>query len=355
MLYAFLRPLLFTLEPERAHRLALGLLRLLQVLSWQKPLSEKRLAQNLWGLHFPNPVGLAAGLDKDAEAPLVWSALGFGFAELGTVTARAQEGNSRPRVFRLRKDGAIINRMGFPSLGAEAVSRRLCQLSRRPVVPLGLNIGKSRMVPLEEAEADLEQSLELLFPFADYFVLNVSSPNTPGLRKLEQPERLGRLLEALKKQNRTLSSEGGLAPRPLLVKVSSDLEPEALLEMARVARAAGADGFVAANTTVARPPLCSGISEEGGLSGKPLARRATETVRSLFLATEGRLPIVGVGGIFSAEDAYEKILAGASLVELYTGLVYQGPFLPRRIVRGLSRLLERDGFGHLEEAVGKRA
>jgi dihydroorotate dehydrogenase len=364
MLYPLLRPFFFALDPEQAHHLALRALVLLQASPSVKPLTDRRLAQDLWGLHFPNPVGLAAGYDKNARVPLVWSALGFGFAELGTITAQPQEGNPRPRIFRLEKDKALINRLGFNNEGAEAIAARLTRLlpSLRPssgqashphTVPLGFNIGKSRVVPLDEAVADYKLSFTRLFPFADYFVVNVSSPNTPELRRLQETERLGQLLEALLAQNQLLASERGARPRPILVKIAPDLDPEALLEIARTAMAFGIAGLIATNTTLSRPPLSSSIDEEGGLSGRPLAKRATEVIRILFRATEGKLPIVGVGGIFSAEDAYEKIRAGASLVQVYTGLIYEGPFLPRHIVHELLQLLARDGLDHLGQAVGK--
>jgi dihydroorotate dehydrogenase len=371
MLYPLLRPLFFALDPERAHHLALGALALLQTLRLSsghafppvKPLTDRRLAQDLWGLHFSNPIGLAAGYDKNARVPLVWSALGFGFAELGTITARPQAGNPRPRIFRLEKDRALLNRLGFNNEGAEAIAARLTHLlppSRPHAIPLGFNLGKSRVVPLDEAVADYQLSFTRLFPFADYFVINVSSPNTPELRRLQETERLGQLLEALLAQNRLLALEKGVTPRPILVKIAPDLDPEATCEVARTAMVIGAAGLVATNTTLCRPPLRSllgraAINEEGGLSGQPLTKRATEVIRVLFRATEGRLPIVGVGGVFSAEDAYEKIRAGASLVQVYTGLVYEGPFLPRHMVRGLLRLLARDGFDHLSQAIGQDA
>lgn len=358
MLYPLLRPLFFALDPERAHRLALHALALLQAFPSVKPLTDRRLAQDLWGLHFPNPVGLAAGYDKSARVPLVWSVLGFGFAELGTITARPQEGNPRPRVFRLEKDKALINRLGFNNEGVEAVAARLTRLlppSRPHSIPLGFNLGKSLLVSLDEAAADYELSFTRLFPFADYFVVNVSSPNTPELRRLQETERLGKLLEALLAQNQLLASERRVAPRPILVKIAPDLDREAAVEIARTATAVGAAGLIATNTTLSRPPLRSSTDEEGGLSGRPLAKRATEVIRILFRATEGRLPIIGVGGVFSAKDAYEKIRAGASLVQVYTGLIYEGPFLPRRIVRGLLRLIAEDGFSHLHKAVGRDA
>jgi dihydroorotate dehydrogenase len=357
MFYPFLRPFLFAVDSERAHHLAIDALRVLQATTPSvSPPSDARLNQTLWGLHFSNPVGLAAGYDKNAAVPLAWPALGFGFAELGTITAKAQPGNPKPRIFRLEHDAALINRLGFNNDGATAVAQRLkhlLPLHRPHLIPLGFNIGKSKVTPLEEAVTDYLESLERLFPFADYLVINVSSPNTPELRKLQEPERLGRLLETLQKRNQQLATQANRSPKPLLVKIAPDLTDTEVIEVARVALAIGIAGLIATNTTIMRPTLRSAIHEEGGLSGKPLTPRATEVLRILFRAVEGKLPLIGVGGIFSAEDAYARIRAGASLVQVYTGLIYQGPLLPRRIVYGLSRLLTRDGLPHLRNAVGK--
>ena len=356
MFFPFLRPFLFSVDPERAHHLAIEALKLLQTApALPPPPSDSRLSQNVWGLHFPNPVGLAAGYDKNAAVPLVWSALGFGFAELGTITAKAQPGNPKPRVFRLEQDDALVNRLGFNNDGAITVARRLTSLlpsGRSHPVPLGFNIGKSKVTPLDEAENDYLISLEQLFSFADYLVVNVSSPNTPDLRKLQEPERLGRLLEMLQTRGRQLAAQANVTPKPLLVKIAPDLTDDEAREVARVSQSVGIAGLIATNTTIARPPLRTPISEDGGLSGKPLAARACEVLRVLYRAVDGKLPLIGVGGIFSAGDAYARIRAGASLVQIYTGLIYEGPLLPRRIVDGLSALLAKDGFRHLHEAVG---
>lgn len=357
MLYSLLRPLAFTLDPEQAHHLAIDALRVLQAAPVPFPLpSHPRLSQTVWGLHFPNPVGLAAGYDKNAAVPLAWSALGFGFAELGTITAKAQPGNPRPRIFRLEQDEALINRLGFNNDGAAAVARRLGTIlprSRSHPVPLGFNIGKSKVTPLDEAESDYLFSLEQVFPFADYLVVNVSSPNTPELRKLQESERLGRLLETLQTRNQQLATQTKIAPKPLLVKIAPDLTDDDIREVACVTLAVGASGLIATNTTVARPSLRTPILEEGGLSGKPLAARACEVLRVLYCAVEGKLPLIGVGGIFSAEDAYARIRAGASLIQIYTGLIYRGPLFPRALVSGLSQRLVHDGLSHIRDAVGK--
>ncbi|MCS6924743.1 MAG: quinone-dependent dihydroorotate dehydrogenase [Candidatus Binatia bacterium] len=360
MLYPLLRPLIFALDAERAHHLALTALTLLQAsgLVPLRPLSDPCMSQELWGLHFPNPVGLAAGYDKNAAVPLAWSALGFGFAELGTITAKAQAGNPRPRVFRLEQDAACINRLGFNNIGAAAVAARLATLlpaDRPHPIPFGFNIGKSRDTPLHDAADDYRESLTLLFPFADYFVINVSSPNTPGLRQLQAVEQLDRLVTVLVASNHQLARQHHTTPRPLLVKIAPDLSDQEITAIARVALASGVAGIIATNTTTARPPLHTPLHEDGGLSGRPLAPRALEVVRILFRAVEGRLPLIGVGGIFSARDAYTRICAGASLVQVYTGLIYEGPSLPRRIVRGLRKILDKEGVSHLREVVGKHA
>ncbi len=357
MLYSFLRPLAFTLDPERAHHLAIQALRLLQIAPASfSPPTDHRLNQRLWGLHFPNPIGLAAGYDKNAAAPLAWSTLGFGFAELGTITAKAQLGNPKPRIFRLEQDEALINRLGFNNDGAVAITQRLkhvLPLGHSHAIPLGFNIGKSKVTPLDEAESDYVISLEQVFPFADYLVVNVSSPNTPDLRKLQEPERLGRLLDLLQTRGRQLAAQAKVTQKPLLVKIAPDLTDDEVREFARVSQSVGVSGLIATNTTTTRPQLRTTIREEGGLSGKPLAARACEVLRVLYRAVDGKLPLIGVGGIFSAEDAYARICAGASLIQIYTGLIYRGPLLPHTIAHGLSSLLARDGINHLREAVGK--
>lgn len=361
MLYPYLRPLLFSLDPEQAHHAALKAMGL-----WQKtgaaalaPLADPYLGQELWGLHFPNPVGLAAGYDKNAVAPLAWSALGFGFAELGTITARPQPGNPRPRIFRLERDQALINRLGFNNDGAHAVAARLTRTlppGRSHPIPLGINIGKSKTTPLEQAAEDYVESLEQLFPFADYLVVNVSSPNTPELRKLQESARLQKLLEILIAANRRLALQRHTQPKPVLVKIAPDLSDEEVIDIAGIALATGVAGLIATNTTITRPlTLRTAIQEDGGLSGRPVAARALVVMRLLFRTVDGKLPLVGVGGIFSVEDAYARFCAGASLIQLYTGLIYQGPLLPRRIVRGLRMRVLTEGFAHIRDVVGRDA
>ncbi len=360
-LYRIIRPCLFRMDPERAHTLVVTCLAAYERVwarhhaprSWSDP----AIAQVLWNIRFPNPVGLAAGFDKDARAPHVWPLLGFGFAELGTITAEAQPGNPRPRLFRLPRDRALINRLGFNNTGARAVAERLARLQRvrRVPVPLGINIGKSRIVVLERAVEDYLRSFRELFLSGDYFVVNVSSPNTPGLRDLQSEERLSALLGALAKHNDALARAHQQPRRPILVKVAPDLADEALPRIAQVARDCGAAGFVATNTTTQRVGLTTTIAEAGGLSGAPLRERATAVIRALHRLAGPELPIIGVGGIFSAADAYAKIRAGAALVQLYTGMIFEGPGVAHAIARGLVQLLQRDGLTHVREAVGKDA
>jgi len=355
MFFRLLRPLWFALDPERAHRLAMLLMKVAERAARAGRAAAPEvpaLGQVLWGLRFPNPVGLAAGFDKNAEAPHGWALLGFGFAELGTITWDPQPGNAPPRLFRLPAERALVNRLGFNNDGAAAIAARLQRRWRRPAIPIGINIGKSMRVSLDGAPADYARALESLFPFADYVAVNVSSPNTPGLRDLQAEARLRLLLEFLAETNTGLAARRGERPRPLLVKIAPDLSDEAVVAIVETARRAGAAGIIATNTTVARAaPIGRGVPA-GGLSGAPLRERSTHVVRIAYRASGGALPVIGVGGIFSAADAWEKIGAGASLVELYTGLVYEGPFLARRIVEGLAERVRRAGLAHLREHVG---
>ncbi len=360
-LYRVLRFLLFRLEPERAHNAVMACLAVCErtfARRWPpRPWTDPALVQTLWNVRFPNPVGLAAGFDKDARAPHVWPLLGFGFAELGTITAEPQPGNPRPRIFRLPRDRALINRLGFNNAGAQAVSRRLIRLQqvRRAAIPLGINIGKSRIVVLERAGEDYLRSFRELFLCADYFVINVSSPNTPGVRDLQSEEHLASLLPALARHNEVLARTHQQPPRPILIKLAPDLADEALPGIVAAARSGGAAGFVATNTTIQRVGLTTPTDEAGGLSGLPLRDRSTAMIRLLHRLAGPEMPIIGVGGIFSAADAYAKIRAGAALVQLYTGMIYEGPRLAYRVAHGLLDLLRQDGLKHISEAVGKDA
>ena len=313
------------------------------------------LPVEVFGLKFPNPIGLAAGMDKFAAAVPVWERLGFGFCELGGVTLHGQPGNPSPRMFRAPAAGAIINRMGFNNPGAEAFAKSLAAWKGRgrwPTHPVGINLGKSKVTPLDKAAEDYAGSFRLLRDFADFFVVNVSSPNTPGLRQLQDKSALDEILAALCE----LQKSGGHSPA-LLVKVAPDLSFEALDEILELASARNLSGIVATNTTISRPepgdPAVKAVySETGGLSGRPLRERSTEMIRHIFKQTRGRLPIIGVGGIFSADDAWEKIAAGASLLQIYTALVYQGPSLPKKIVSGLIQRMKNEGIRDVKEIVG---
>jgi dihydroorotate dehydrogenase len=362
MPYRLLRPLLFALPAETAHHLgtralgaALGTRPARAAARRFLAVDHPALRVSRWGIDFPNPVGLAAGVDKSGAAFNALGALGFGFVEIGTVTAHAQPGNPPPRLFRLPADGALLNRLGFNNPGAEAVAERLRGARIEPV--LGVNLGKSKVTPLEEAAADYLRSLELLEPYARYLVVNVSSPNTPGLRTLQDAGPLRELLRALRERARRLAAERGEGPRPILLKIAPDLTDAQVADAVGIAREEGIDGIIATNTTVSReglrtPPERVAALGPGGISGRPVRERAREVVSLVYRETGGALPIVGVGGIFDARDAWERIRAGASLVQLYTGFVYGGPGVVGEINRGLLELLRREGFGSLDEAVG---
>lgn len=369
-MYRFIKPLLFRLDAERAHGWGMRAVRLgRRAPALARPLfrvddPEGRLAQTLWraaghpGLTFRTPVGLAAGFDKNAEGVPLWAALGFGFAEVGSVTARPSAGNPRPRAFRLPEDRALVNRMGLNNDGAEAVARRLAAEERPPGFVLGVNVAKTHDPAIlgDAAVEDFRTSARLLLPHADFLVLNVSCPNTAEGKTFEEPAPLDALLGAVMAEHAAQRSRV-----PVLVKLSPPRTPDdfgCTDELVAVARAHGVAGFVAGNTASDRAGLTTDAATlerigRGGLSGRPLAARSTALVRRLHRLTDGALPIIGVGGVDSPEAAYEKIRAGASLVELYTGLVYEGPGLPSRIARGLLRLLDRDRLDTLAEAVGR--
>jgi dihydroorotate dehydrogenase len=348
--YRLLRRLLFLLPAETAHAAAHAGLWLWSRL-FPRPRARERLAQTVWGLRFPNPVGLAAGMDKGQVVVPAWFRLGFGFVEVGTVTPRPQGGNPRPRLFRLAEEGALVNRMGFNNPGAERVARRLARLPRQPG-PIGVNVGRNKDTPNERAASDYVAAFRALAPYGDFAAINVSSPNTPGLRALQAEGELRALVEAVAAARDELQRASGRRV-PILVKISPDESPDRLDAIADAALAGGADGFIATNTTISRPGLEGHpiAAEAGGLSGPPLREQAERACARLYLRVGGRAPIIGVGGISTAEDAYRRIRAGASLVQIYTALVYQGPSAPRDIQDGLSRLLERDGLD-LERAVG---
>ncbi|SFR50827.1 dihydroorotate oxidase A [Robiginitalea myxolifaciens] len=336
-----LRPLLFLLDPERVHYLSFSAIRLMHrlglgpVIRWRYQLNKPELEREVFGLKFPNPVGLAAGFDKDARCFRELSSFGFGFIEIGTLTPKPQPGNPKKRLFRLKKDSGIINRMGFNNQGVAAAAIRL---QRKGQVLIGGNIGKNKVTPNEEAVDDYLKCFTQLFPLVDYFVVNVSSPNTPGLRELQEREPLTRLLNTLMEANTAIAREHNLKTRPLLLKIAPDLTDDQLRDIIEIVKETRIDGVIATNTTISREGLASDpaiVNEAGGLSGLPLRERATEVIRFLVQESDNAFPVIGVGGIHSAEDALEKIEAGASLVQLYTGFVYEGPALIRRINRAI--------------------
>ena len=332
------------LPAEPAHRATISLASIFGPLLPAAPVDDPRLAVEGFGLRFPNPIGLAAGFDKDAKVPDAMLRFGFGFVECGTITPRPQSGNPRPRLFRLREDGAVINRMGFNNGGMEAAAARLAKRKRRGIV--GINIGANK--DSEDRIADYARAFERLAPFADYVTVNVSSPNTPGLRGLQNRDELQRLLD-------TLTNARGATRVPLLLKIAPDLDGQAMDDIAAVVTASGIEGLIVSNTTVERPASLQSpnAKEAGGLSGKPLFARSTEVLKAMRQRVGPRVILVGAGGVSNGADAYAKIRAGASLVQLYTALAYKGPGLVARIKRELLECLARDGYGRVAEAIGK--
>ncbi len=326
---------------------------LYQSLSLQHP----RLEQTILGMKFPNPLGLAAGFDKDGVGASLWHNFGFGFAELGTVTYHPQPGNPPPRLFRLPLDQAALNRMGFNNSGAVAMAARLTEAKQHLIypipIPIGINLGKSKITSLELAAQDYLESFRLLKDLGDYFVVNVSSPNTPGLRSLQDATMLSQILDMLQQEN--------IAHKPIFVKIAPDLEWEAISDIIALVKTYRIAGLIATNTTISREGLKTQIIEKtgkspqeeaGGISGKPVRDRSTEVIRFIYQQTQGQMPIIGVGGIFTAEDAWEKITAGACLIQTYTGWIYEGPMMVRRIMSGLLTKLEENGLTSISQAIG---
>jgi len=355
-MYKLVRPLFFTGDAETMHdrMTALGRRLASTNLAWLLErfyaVNDPSLGTSLWGLRFKNPVGLAAGFDKNAYLLNFLPALGFGFLEVGTVTPVGQPGNDRPRLFRLPRDRALVNRMGFNNEGAAAMKRRLKR--HHAHIPVGVNIGKNKATPNEDALRDYEICFEALAKVCDFMVVNVSSPNTPNLRELQEKEALWALVGRLAEMNRALPK-----PLPLLVKIAPDLTDEALEDIVEIVKAVRLDGVIAVNTTISRSGLATPAAAvekmgAGGVSGPPVLKRCTEIVAFLHERLGKDVPIIGVGGIFSAEDAYAMIKAGASLVQVWTGLIYEGPGLVKKINKGLAKLLKRDGFANVRDAVG---
>jgi len=347
MFYRLARPALFALEPERAHRLAINALARMPK---RQPLPAGPLATEVAGIAFPNPLGMAAGFDKDAEVPDALLSLGFGFAEVGSITPRPQTGNPRPRLFRLLRDEAVINRMGFNNSGAEAAVARLAARAGSEGI-VGINIGANKDAP--DWIADYTHMARVMAPHASYLAVNVSSPNTPGLRALQDASALGALLDAVLEAREGDGASGASRLPPVFLKVAPDLQPADIDDIARIAMDRRLGALIVSNTTVSRPPLASRhAGETGGLSGAPLKMLALETLRAFRRATGGALPLIGVGGIATAEDAWERVRAGASLVQLYSAMIYRGPGIAREILTGLETLMRREGFATIAEAVG---
>ncbi|MGE5061295.1 MAG: quinone-dependent dihydroorotate dehydrogenase [Betaproteobacteria bacterium] len=362
MLYqTLIRPLLFRKDPEASHELILALMAQAEFLSplldkWFR-IDDERLAVILGPLKFINPVGLAGGFDKNARAPKTIAAFGFGFMEIGAITAQAQPGNPKPRLYRLPEDYALINRLGFNNEGAAVIAAKLDRLRANgqwPKIPVGLNLGRTKIVETKDAVADFLSCFETLFPHGDFFTLNVSSPNTPNLRDLQEKSLLRELLASVQQKNTDLATLAKTAPKPLFVKIAPDMEFDQVDEIIEEACNARLTGIVATNATAfmrERLKSCYG-REPGGLSGRPITTRVTSFVKHIYQVAGPKLPIIGVGGIFNAADAYDKIKAGATAVQIYTGWIYEGPGVVKRINAGLLRLLERDGFKRITEAIG---
>lgn len=362
------RPVLFQNPAEQAHNHSLNLLSaaaksgaLMNML--ESFASSPPLKTNLRQIHFPNPLGLAAGMDKNGIALPVWEKLGFGFCEIGGITGHPQPGNPKPRMFRVPSDLAIINRMGFNNEGVEKIIKKMSHWKTSgqwPTSPVAINLGKSKITPLDEATEEYSQLLEALWPYGDFFVVNVSSPNTPDLRKLQQTEALREILRSLQHRQNSLQKEHPKLPkRPIFLKIDPDMSRSNLDEIIAVVQESGLEGIVATNTTLSRPETKDRpdyprvYSESGGMSGKPLKKRSTEIIRHIYTRTKGELSIIGVGGIFNARDAWEKIGAGASLIQVYSGMVYEGPGVARSIIQGIRDQMERHGFNSIQDVIGK--
>lgn len=361
MLYSKLaKPVLFRMDPEDCHHLVIGGMSIAQKVPGIPSLLRTmygvermpELETELLGMHFPLPIGLAAGLDKNAAAVDGFSSIGFGFIEVGTVTPKAQPGNEQPRLFRLPPDDGLINRMGFNNDGTEEMRQNM-RRRRVRTIPVAVNIGKNKVTPNEQAHEDYVACIRALYDEGDFFAVNISSPNTPDLRALQHGDELKQLLEAVRSEMDAQGAKRGQPAKPVLVKIAPDMTDEQLEYTVDTIHRSGVSGIIATNTTLGRVGLTHRhASEAGGLSGKPLKELSTRIIRRVYSQTGGQLPIIGSGGIFDANDAYDKICAGASLVEIYTALIYKGPEVLRELNRGLLERLRRDGFRNLSEAVG---
>ena len=357
------RPILFTLPAETAHHFSMRSFSLLARLPGVRQTfgacfsrQDPRLKVNLFGIDFDNPVGLAAGFDKNAEWFDILPSLGFGHIEVGTVTGEGQPGNDRPRLFRLKQDKALLNRMGFNNHGCDVAARSIARRTKRSVI--GINIGKTKKVELESAEADYLKSFSTLYAYADYFTVNVSSPNTPGLRELQGRDHLTRLLSSLSRENARIAESKNSEPLPILLKIAPDLTPEQLDEVVQISLENKLSGIIATNTTVSREGLVTPSNKvdalgNGGISGKPLTERSRDFVKQIFQRTEGKLPVIGVGGIMNGEDAWQMICSGASLIQVYSGFIYHGPGFVKSINNYLLKQLDSAGLDSIDQAIGR--
>jgi dihydroorotate dehydrogenase len=360
------KPILAIQDSEKAHSRALKLLRLMvsnpvtrsSVSLIYKP--SKQIPTELFGLDFRNPFGIAAGMDKRAEALRGWESLGLGFMEIGGITMLEQLGNPKPRMFRAGKSKALVNRMGFNNPGSENIA---IQLNRHfskhgpPKIPLWINLGKSKLTELEDAAEDYATTMQRLWKYADVFVINVSSPNTPNLRELQKDEDLRKIIESWKFVNESESKLQGKSLKPLLVKISPDVDDEQLVAIVNTARSNGCNGIIATNTTMSRPSEISAseqalFAQTGGMSGLPIQQSSTEMISKIYKMTNGEFPIVGVGGIMSGEDAWQKICAGASLIQAYSGFVFEGASLTKQVVNGIDKKMKQNGYSSLDQSIG---
>ena len=360
----FVRPTLVFQDSEKAHLRSIKMLRILSSNRLTKFFlstiykTNKKLSITLFGTNYIHPFGLAAGMDKKGEAINGWESIGLSFAEIGGVTMLEQNGNPKPRMFRSSKHKALVNRMGFNNPGSEKMQHSLHSHYNKygkPKIPIWVNLGKSKLTNNSDAHIDYSTTLERLWEYGDIFVINVSSPNTPNLRDLQGEEELRKIITASMNVNKIQAENRNLEPKPILVKIAPDMTLEQLEQIVNVAIDTGCSGIVATNTTVSRPPELSGdvvLQEQGGLSGKPVKDQSTEFIKHIYKFTNGSIPIIGVGGIMNADDAWDKIIAGASLLQAYSGFVFHGPSLTKDIVRGLGKKLSQHNLSNIEDAVG---
>ncbi len=364
----FLRPAVFLQDSENAHSRVLSVLSRMSRSRFSLSMlgtlyRSPELPVKLFNLDFSNPVGVAAGMDKNGDAVPSWQSIGYGFCEIGGVTLHEQPGNPKPRMFRASKDKALINRMGFNNIGAHAIQEKLQYWKNKglwPDSPVGINLGKSKITPLKDAPLDYSGSIKILWKHADFFVINVSSPNTPGLRDLQESKNLDLIIKKCCETNKECSEGDDNTLKPILVKIAPELEDGFLEDIVKLVKKHKLSGIVATNTTVDRPETTNANTEKiykevGGLSGVPLKDKSTEMISKIYKLTKGKIPIIGVGGIFTAEDAWNKITAGASIVQLYTGLVFEGPGIAKSIVKGLKKRVESEGLESISDAVGIKA